>query len=119
MKKYIEKRPWGKFDQFTHNEISTVKILTVEAGKRLSLQFHKQREEFWRVIEGNGKITIGEKILNGKTGDEFLVKKGQKHRIEGGKNGIKILEIALGNFEENDNIRLEDDYGRGSPKKEK
>ena len=31
-------KPWGQFEQFTHNEISTVKILTVNENQRLSLQ---------------------------------------------------------------------------------
>ena len=30
--KYVEERPWGKFEQYTHNEVSTVKIITVKAG---------------------------------------------------------------------------------------
>ena len=32
MKIYKEERPWGVFEQFTHNENSTVKILTVNEG---------------------------------------------------------------------------------------
>ena len=112
MKKYTEKRPWGKFEQFTHNEVSTVKILTVKPRKRLSLQYHKNRKEFWRVLEGNGKVTIGNKIFKAKPGNEFTINKKQKHRIEGGSKELKILEISFGKFDENDNVRLEDDYGR-------
>lgn len=112
MKKYEEKRPWGKFEQYTHNEVSSVKILSVKPDKRLSLQYHKKRKEFWRVVEGGGKVTIGGRILKAKIGDEFVVKAKEKHRIEGGKKGMKVLEIAFGNFDEDDNIRIEDDFGR-------
>ena len=112
MDKYIEKRPWGKFEQFTHNEISTVKIITINPKKRLSLQYHNKRKEFWRVIDGSGKVTIGSKVLNAKAQDEFVIKAKQKHRIKGGKNGIKILEISFGDFDESDNVRVEDDFGR-------
>ena len=112
MKKYSEERPWGKFEQFTHNEISTVKIITVKPNKRLSLQYHNKREEFWRVIEGSGKVTVGDKVLKANKGDEFFIAVKQNHRIEGGKEGIVILEIAFGNFDENDIVRLEDDFGR-------
>jgi mannose-6-phosphate isomerase len=117
MKKYTEKRPWGKFEQFTHNEKSTVKILKVKPKERLSLQYHKKRKEFWRVIEGSGKVTIGNKVHKAKIGDEFTILVKQKHRIEASAKGIKLLEIALGNFDEKDNIRLEDDYNRKSPAK--
>lgn len=112
MKKYSEKRPWGGFEQFTHNEKSTVKILTVNPKKRLSLQFHKKREEFWRVLDGQVKVTIGDKTVKAKTGDEFVIPKKTNHRLEGLNKTGKILEIAFGDFDENDIVRLEDDYGR-------
>lgn len=44
MKIYKEERPWGNFERFTHNEISTVKILTVNPNEELSLQYHHNRE---------------------------------------------------------------------------
>ena len=112
MKRHKEKRPWGKFERFTLNEKSSVKIISVNAGKRLSLQYHKKRKEFWRVLSGKGRVTIGNKILNAKKGDEFIVKTRQKHRIEALGEGIVILEISFGKFDENDIVRLEDDFGR-------
>ena len=35
---YEEKRPWGGFRRYTHNQLSTVKIITVNPGDILSLQ---------------------------------------------------------------------------------
>ena len=60
MKTLTVKKPWGQFDQFTHNEISTVKILSVDKGGELSLQNHEHRTEFWRIISGHPLVTIGE-----------------------------------------------------------
>ena len=45
-------RPWGRFEQFTHNEVSTVKLITVAPGQRLSLQVHEHRDELWVVTRG-------------------------------------------------------------------
>jgi mannose-6-phosphate isomerase-like protein (cupin superfamily) len=53
MKPTEEQRPWGSFRRFTENEISTVKIITVNADQELSLQYHKNRDEFWKVLAGN------------------------------------------------------------------
>jgi mannose-6-phosphate isomerase-like protein (cupin superfamily) len=36
-------RPWGNFRQFTKNEFSTVKIITVRPNETLSLQSHSRR----------------------------------------------------------------------------
>lgn len=109
---YHENRPWGSFDQFTHNTQTTVKILHVSANKRLSLQKHKHRSEFWHVISGNGTVTIGTKELHAQQNDEFEIPIGTIHRITGGDEGIRLLEIATGKFDENDIIRIEDDFGR-------
>ena len=109
--KYVEKRPWGGFEQYTHNEVSTVKILIVDAGQVLSYQRHKNRDEFWKVIEGSGYAVHNDKKIPLALGDELFIKKGDKHRL-GSEEGMKVLEISFGNFDEDDNERLEDQYGR-------
>ena len=112
MKKYKEERPWGGFEQFTLNEISTVKILTIKAGKRLSLQLHKNRKEFWRLLDGPARLTLGEKTFIAKKGDEFIINRKIKHRIEGLKEDVHVVEISFGKFNKKDIIRIEDYFGR-------
>ncbi|MFA5773570.1 MAG: phosphomannose isomerase type II C-terminal cupin domain [Candidatus Paceibacterota bacterium] len=109
---YEEKRPWGLFRRFTNNEISTVKIVTVMPNEELSLQSHKNRCEFWHVISGNGTVEIGEVKKNTVVGDEHEIKVGEKHRLSAGPDGIQVLEIAIGNFDESDIVHYEDKYGR-------
>lgn len=112
IKTYIEDRPWGSFERFADNEQVTVKILNVNPNQALSLQYHNHRSEFWKVIYGSGKITVGDRVFNAKENDQFFINKGQKHRIETEKDLIKILEISLGQFDENDIVRLQDKYSR-------
>jgi len=114
------KRPWGGFIKFIDNKPCTVKILYIKEGESLSLQYHKLREEFWYLISGKIRVTIGKslKSLKKKTlkeGQFVSVPKKFLHRIEGIKNS-KILEISTGKVKENDEIRIEDKYGRKSPK---
>ncbi len=105
-------RPWGSFRQFTENETSTIKIIKVEAGKKLSLQYHDKRDEFWVVLAGNPVISIDETVKQAAVGEEFFIPRRMKHRIEALENNVQILEIAFGDFEENDIVRIEDVYGR-------
>ena len=109
---FQEERPWGSFEDFTLNETTTVKILRVSAGKRLSLQKHAQRSEYWKVIEGDGTAQVNEEIIPIKVGDEVQIHVGDLHRLTGGENGIAVLEISFGTFDENDIERVEDDFGR-------
>jgi mannose-6-phosphate isomerase-like protein (cupin superfamily) len=109
---YQEERPWGNFRQFTHNILSTVKIITVKPNESLSLQSHHKRSEFWRIIGGSGIVEISDIKYNGIEGDEYNIPVEAKHRMEAGPSGLLMLEIATGDFDENDIVRYEDKYGR-------
>lgn len=110
--KHTEERPWGDFEQFTFNEKTTVKLINVNAHSELSLQYHKQRNEFWRVISGHPIIVVGDKITEANKGDEFFIPKLTEHQIKTTESAACILEISFGQFDENDIIRLKDRYNR-------
>lgn len=106
------KRPWGSFTRYTNNEQSTVKLLNVNQGEILSLQYHNKREEFWKVIKGNPVLVLGDDTKEATEGEEFIIPVGMKHRISALKDNVVILEISMGEFDEEDIVRLEDKYGR-------
>jgi mannose-1-phosphate guanylyltransferase/mannose-1-phosphate guanylyltransferase/mannose-6-phosphate isomerase len=107
-----DERPWGFYERFTLNEQSTVKIITVNPGEAFSLQTHSEREEFWHIISGSGKVTVGSETKEASAGDNFFIHKGAEHRLEAGASGCTFLEVAYGNFDESDITRLQDKYGR-------
>ena len=109
---YEEERPWGFFRRFTENTASTVKIITVSPNEELSLQSHNMREEFWRVISGDGVFEVGDNAYIVDVGSEQYIPLKTKHKIKAGVDGIEVLEISFGDFNEGDIIRYEDKYGR-------
>lgn len=114
MEKKLEVRPWGSFTRYTHNELSTVKIINVLPNQQLSLQYHEKREEFWRILRGTATLIIDGKTIQANPGEEFYIKKGESHRIAALGDEVEILEISFGEFDESDIVRLEDKYGRTS-----
>lgn len=120
MEKYIEQRPWGRFERFCLNEKATVKLIEVSPNEELSLQYHHNRDEFWKVMEGQAQILIGDKVQTGHKGDEFFIPKETNHQIRTTDESATIMEISFGEFDEDDIVRLSDKYGRvqnGSKKK--
>jgi len=105
------KRPWGLFRQFSLNEKSTVKILIVNPNQSLSLQKHKKRKEMWHFLT-DGYVEIGDKERKVKKGETVVIKRMQAHRVFAKKKQVEFLEVAYGEFNEKDEIRLEDKYGR-------
>jgi mannose-6-phosphate isomerase-like protein (cupin superfamily) len=107
-----DERPWGLYERFTLNEPSTVKIITVNPRQAFSLQTHKGREEFWHIISGEAKVTVGEETHDAHAGDDFFIRTNTQHRVEAKDAPCVFLEIAYGDFDEHDIIRLQDNYGR-------
>ncbi len=112
MKVYSESRPWGKFEKFHENKSCTVKLIYVNANSRLSLQYHKKRSEFWKVIKGSALVEIDEKTIILEEGETITIPRQARHRVLARESECIILEIAYGRFDENDIVRIEDDYQR-------
>jgi mannose-6-phosphate isomerase len=109
---FTEHRPWGEFREYTSGEPVTVKTILVKHGEELSLQLHHKRSEFWHILSGEPLVIIGDREIKAKKGDEFMIGVGVTHRIGAPDGEVEFLEIAKGEFDENDIIRLEDNYGR-------
>lgn len=112
MKTTIVNKPWGRFEQFTLNQPSTVKIITVNKDARLSLQVHNQRDELWVALDPGLKAEIGNSTVLLDPGNTVKIYRGQSHRVTSTLQTARFLEISFGHFDESDIIRLEDDYGR-------
>jgi mannose-6-phosphate isomerase-like protein (cupin superfamily) len=110
---FTETRPWGDFQQLSCNEPTTVKVITVLPGHRLSLQSHRLRGELWRVLDVPMDITVGERTWSAQPGELVWVPTGAVHRMgNSGQVPARILEVGFGRFDENDIERIEDDYTR-------
>ena len=110
---FRSERPWGQFEQYTLNEQTTVKIITVQPGARLSLQRHEHRGEFWKVLDGPMDIQVDDRSWTAQSGEQIWVPQGSTHRMGNSTDHpARILEVAYGTFDEQDIERLEDDYAR-------
>jgi mannose-6-phosphate isomerase-like protein (cupin superfamily) len=115
---YSESRPWGRFEKFHENRPCTVKLIHINANSRLSLQYHNKRSEFWKVIKGTTLVELDGRTAILTEGETISIPKKAKHRVGTLDGECVILEIAYGKFEEDDIVRIEDDYDRaGVPAK--
>lgn len=110
--KYVE-RPWGSFKQFANNEDCTVSLMRVLPGQRLSLQSHSGRSELWIVLDDGAVVQVGENIKEYKAGDEIWIPVNEKHRLScKEEQPVRVLEVAFGNWQQDDIKRYADDYKR-------
>ena len=98
------------------------KLLIVAPNKRLSWQYHHRRAEIWRCIDGNVEVITSltneeavKQVL--KVGDKIKLQQGERHRIIGLDDRGILAEIwqhsdVNNPSNEEDIIRLQDDFGR-------
>jgi len=110
-------KPWGWYEVIRKGNNYIVKVLRIFAGKRISLQSHQNREEYWTVVDGKGIFeNHAFNIRNTPVvpGSQMVIRKGEKHRLSAHQDyDVEIMEVQWGeNLSEDDIERFEDDFGR-------
>jgi mannose-1-phosphate guanylyltransferase/mannose-6-phosphate isomerase len=109
-------KPWGRFEQYTHNLPCTVKIITVEPGGVLSRQYHHRRDELWVILDAGACVELDGKVLHPDVEEKLFIPRQTVHRLSStSSSAVRVLEISFGEFDEEDIVRLEDVYGRVGP----
>ena len=116
-KKSVEIRSWGTYEILYQDEIVVVKKLVIHPGHRFSYQTHAERAERWVFIQGKGEVTLNDASISVTDGSMIEVLRGDKHRAKNtGTENLIFIEVMTGHYDELDNVRLADDYGRGMSK---
>lgn len=108
-----EVRPWGKFRLYPSRTGGNLKIITVNPGGALSLQYHRRRSEFWVVLDPGLEMTLGTRTWRPRRGEEIYIPRRTAHRLRCiGRRPGRVMEVWIGRSDENDIVRLKDDYNR-------
>ena len=101
------------------------KILLVAPGKRLSWQYHHRRSEIWQVVQGEVGINRSDTdeeqtVATYRVGDKIHLAKGERHRLIGLEDWGIVAEIWIHSdkdhpSDENDIVRVQDDFDRRTP----
>jgi mannose-6-phosphate isomerase-like protein (cupin superfamily) len=114
--------PEEDIDKLKLTQKLSPKILLVAPGRRLSWQYHFRRAEIWRCI--NGPVAVATSHTDEESekhilqaGDIIRLPKGERHRLIGLHDWGIVAEIwqhtdADYPSDENDIVRLQDDFGR-------
>lgn len=114
---YVKKveKPWGYELHWVPEDKPYIgKLLHINAGKRLSLQVHDEKQESWFLMTGEAKVVwenndgeLIETVL--EPGKGYTTEVGQRHRLVG-ITDCDIIEVSTP--EKGTTYRLEDDFQR-------
>jgi mannose-6-phosphate isomerase-like protein (cupin superfamily) len=107
-------KPWGYEIIWAHTDRYVGKILHVNAGHALSLQYHERKDETIYLLTGEMKFFAGPpgeelREVTLRAGESFHVTTGTVHRMQA-ITDVDILEASTPELD--DVVRIEDRYGR-------
>ncbi len=107
-------KPWGHELILAHTERYAGKILHVEAGHALSLQYHQAKDETLYLLRGECELLVEETgtLIPRRltTGEAYHLPPRTRHRLTAGAGGCDLIEVSSPELD--DVVRLEDRYGR-------
>ncbi len=107
-------KPWGHELRWAITDRYLGKVIHVDAGHRLSLQYHEQKAESVLVLSGTLDLLLedeaGELRVHRMTaGESADIPVGRRHRFIAVED-VDLLEVSSPEID--DVVRLEDDYRR-------
>lgn len=107
-------KPWGYEIWYAWTDQYVGKIIHVDAGHKLSLQYHRQKDETSYLLSGRMLLTRGPdadhlNVTEIAAGHQWRNRPGEIHTIEALESS-DVLEVSTPHLE--DVVRLQDAYGR-------
>ena len=111
-------KPWGHEEIFALVEGSYIgKLLFVNAGESLSLQYHHSKDETIALVSGQVEIDLGDsadtlRAVSLSAGESVHVLPGMLHRLRAIEDSVLVEASPAASGWREDVVRLEDRYGR-------
>ena len=107
-------KPWGYELRWAITDRYLGKIIHVDAGHQLSLQYHVQKDESLYVLSGDLDLVLENEAGEIEThrltpGMSARVHPGRRHRFQA-VSDVDLCEVSSPEID--DVVRLEDSYGR-------
>ncbi len=116
-------KPWGREIWYADQEHYAGKVLEVNAGARLSLQYHERKTETLYLLSGKVRLTFApvpegqrpsadvpaEDVYEWNPGQAVHIPARTIHRFEAVEDSV-LLEVSTPDL--TDVVRLQDDYAR-------
>lgn len=114
MSEQFFERPWGGYMILNESsDGSVVKLLKVKPGAQLSLQMHALRAEKWYAMTDGLLAQVNGETIEMEQSVSVDVPIGVIHRLINPTAEVGyVVELITGKYDEEDIVRLEDDYGR-------
>ena len=106
-------KPWGHETIWAHSDRYVGKILHINAGQELSVQYHNKKDETVHLLSGeiSYRVKTNERLedMRLRVGESFRITPGTVHQMVA-VTDCDVLEVSTPELD--DVVRLSDKYGR-------
>jgi len=107
-------KPWGHELIWAHTDRYVGKLIVIEPGRRLSLQYHERKDEAVLVVRGRLQLELendaGElEWIELGPGEHRRIPVGRRHRFSAAER-VELVEVSTPELD--DVVRISDDFGR-------
>lgn len=102
-------KPWGYEIWWAVTEKYVGKMIHVNAGHSLSLQYHRVKHESMYLIQGEAEMVVGEQTRRIQAGDAIIIPPPTLHRLTA-ITDVDVVEVSTPELD--DVVRVKDRYGR-------
>jgi len=103
-------KPWGREEIWANEDEYVGKFLHINAGHKLSKQFHNIKKETITVLSGSLYLEINDKEFVVSQGKSMTIFPKTVHRFAAKDEDVVLLEVSTNHL--SDVVRLQDDYNR-------
>lgn len=98
----FEERRWGEYKvvdtiEFADGHKALTKQLMIRAGKHISYQVHRHRDEVWTFIDGEGQLVLDGVTTRIGRGETVCIRKGVKHAVKA-ISDLRFIEVQSGDL---------------------
>ena len=106
-------KPWGYEIVWAETDRYVGKVLHIDAGQKLSRQYHRRKDETFLVESGEMDLEVGQgadlRVVRMRARDAFHCPPHTVHRMVA-VTDVDVIEVSTPELD--DVVRLEDAYGR-------
>jgi len=103
-------KPWGREVWWARGKKYTGKLLVINKGHRLSLQYHRTKHETIYTLRGRWRLILGRSGSLQRPGSVTVIPPRTVHRFEAPYERVILIEVST--HQVWDVVRLADDYDR-------
>ncbi|HEX2426821.1 MAG TPA: cupin domain-containing protein [Gaiellaceae bacterium] len=88
--------------EYLHTAVQSLAEASLAPRAATRRHYHARSEEIYLILEGDGRLEVGEDVRAVGPGDAVLIPPGKPHRLDAGEQGVRLLCCCVPPYSDDD-----------------